>query len=411
MSTIPNRTPADLSATGSPAEDGSLPVRRVELVSVDEEDGPSIDLMELVVRFLAEWKLGLLVAFLTFVVASIYIFRVPAQYEATATILPKQAFAESNSLTTLFSGKLPEDLYTGLLKSRSVTDNVIRELDLAPKSGSWAGVRGGLEGALKVLVGADGLLRISVRDENAQKAMRVANAYLDGLNQQQQTMGMSQSVLNRQFYEQQLAQEKQALAAAEADLEQMQKSSGVIQAGAQTATGLGQIAGTRSQITGLEVQLAALLASATEQNPQVVTLRSQIARLEQEERTMEAGGGTGAGAPISAGRMPQVNLDYQRKQREVTFHEGLLNALASQFQNAKLTEAQAADAFQVVDYAIVPEVKSYPPRTKWYMLAAAGGVFMGGFFIVLVLIKRRVQADADYRRHMQTIRQNFGFRR
>ena len=42
-------------------------------------------------------------------------------------------------------------------------------------------------------------------------ATRIANAYLNGLHKQQQTMALSQSVLNRQFYEQQLDQEKASL--------------------------------------------------------------------------------------------------------------------------------------------------------------------------------------------------------
>lgn len=378
-----------------------------------EPEETSIDLFEVFVRIIAEWKYGLAAAIIVFIVGVICTLRIPPQFEATATILPKQSFAESNSLTTLFSGKRPADLYTGLLRSRSVTDNVIRELNLIKTEShqSWEGQRGALLASLTVVVGADGLVRLTVRNTDAQMAMRIANAYLNGLNQQQQTMALSQEVLNRKFYEQQLQIERDALIKAEKDLEQTQLSTGIIQAGSQTSAGLGQIAGLQGQIASMRVQLAGLLQSATEDNPQVKTLRSQIGQMQAQAHAMETATPTGAGAPIAAGRMPEANLEYQRKQREVTFHESQLNALALQAQNARLAEASSADAFQVVDYALAPEERSFPPRKTYLIASAIVGFVVGLLLMCLVLVKRKVQADADYQRHVQELRVIFGLAR
>lgn len=380
--------------------------------AVVEED-PSIDLLGLLVTFLAEWKIGLICGVLAFAAGATYTYLTKPQFVAVATILPKQTFAESNTVSTLFSGRHPEDLYSGLLRSRTVTDNVIRELGWIPPGSrqSWEDTRGFLNGSITTFVGTDGLLRIFARNGDAKMAMRIANAYLDGLNQQQQTMAMSQSALNRQFFQQQLDREREALTTAENDLATLQRRSGVIEAGTQTQIGLNQIAGTRSAITGLEVQLAALLQSATEDNPQVKTLRSQIEKLRAQEHTMEASGTSGTGAPTAAGRAPEVNLLIDRAQRQVRFHEGLLQSLSGQFQNARMAESASVDAFQVVDYAIEPERKAFPPRGLWLMFSVGFGVFMGALSIVFVLVKRRVQADLDYQRHMLEIRRNFRFRR
>jgi uncharacterized protein involved in exopolysaccharide biosynthesis len=377
------------------------------------EEEPSIDLFEILVRVLAEWRYGLAAAIVVFIAGVVYTLRIPPQFEATATILPKQSFAESNSLTTLFSGKRPADLYTGLLRSRSVTDNVIRELNLIKPDShqSWEGVRGALMASLTVAVGTDGLLRLTVRNTDAQMAMKIANAYLDGLNQQQQTMALSQEELNRKFYEQQLELEKEALVKAEKDLEQTQLSTGIIQAGSQSAAGLGQIAGLQGQIDSMKVQLAGLLQSETEDNPQIKTLRSQIAQMEVQQHNMQTSVPTGAGAPIPAGRIPEANLEYQRRQREVTFHEAQLNALALQAQNARLAEASSADAFQVVDYALAPEVRSFPPRKLYLIASALVASAAGLLFMVFILLKRKVQADPDYRRHMRELRAIFGLAR
>jgi len=382
-------------------------------VAAPSPDGPSIDLFELFVRFLANWKIGLIVSILVFIAGVAYTFHIRPQFEATAVILPKQTMAESNNLASFFGGRHPEDLYTGLLKSRSVTDNVIKELGLI-KPGSkadWEDQRAALLGSMTVLVGADGLLRITVRSPDAQMAMRIANAYLDGLHIQQQSMALQQSVLNRQFFEQQLDEEKDALTAAENDLEQTEKSSGIIEAQTQIQSGLGQIASVRNQITTRQVELAALLESETDENPQVKTLRSQIAQLEAQERTAEASGAIAPGAPPAAGRMPEANLEYERKQRAVKFHESLLTGLSSQYQNARLVEASSVDAFQVVDYAIAPERRSFPPRRTYLLFSAGLAVFLGVFAILFVMVKRKVQRDPDYQRHMLEIKKIFGLAR
>jgi tyrosine-protein kinase Etk/Wzc len=396
--------------TGYASPAGVLDPEQYQLQPSTDDDR-TIDLLELLVRFLAEWKIGLAWAAVTLAAGLIYTYKTPPQYEATAVILPKQTTGGANSLSMLFSGRGSEDLYTGLLRSRSVTDNVIRELGLAKPGQSWSAQRNALQGALTVIVAPDGLLRIMARSTDAQMAMKIANAYLDALHQQQQTMAMSQSVLNRQFYEAQLDQEKKALIAAEDNLEQAQKRSGIVAAGSQASAGLGRIESAQGQITSLQVQLAALLQSETEDNPQVKVLRSQIAQLQVQERQMEAGGQTAAGAAIPAGRMPEANLEFERLDREVKFHEGLLSSLSSQFQNARLVEASSVDAFQVVDYAIVPESKSYPPRKVWIIFSFLFAIAMGAVGIIFVLIKRKIQDDADYQRHMLTIRQNFGLRR
>ena len=385
----------------------------ITIQTEDPEDERTIDLLGLLVVFLAEWKIGFAIGLLTFIAGAAYTFHTRPQFVATATILPKESVEQSNSLSSLFSGRHPADLYSGLLRSRSVTDNVIRELNLIPPGSNQSreDVRGGLQGSMTVAAGADGLIRISVRSTDAKMAMKVANAYLNGLHSQQQTMALSQSVLNREFYEQQLDQEKQALASAENDLERTQKTSGIVSIGTQTQAGLGVIAAARSQITSLEVQLAALLQSETEENPQVKTLRSQIAQLRIQEQSMEASGTSGTGAPIAAGRMPAANLEFDRKQRAVKFHEGLLTSLSTQYQNALLVEASSVDAFQVVDYPIEPEHQSFPPRRLWLLFSAGFAIFSGAVAIFFVLVMRRIKADTDYQRHMLAIKRNFGLKR
>jgi uncharacterized protein involved in exopolysaccharide biosynthesis len=221
-------------------------------------------------------------------------------------------------------------------------------------------------------------------------------------------MELTQAVERRKFFEGQLVQERTELTAAEEDLANLQKRTGLVQPGTQTASDLGAIATARSDIDNRKVQLAALLESSTDQNPQVKTLRSQIAQLEANERALESSKGLSpAGAGVPAGEAPEMNLDYQRKQREVTFHETRMNALLTEYQSARLSEASSTSAFQVVDRAIPPERKSWPPRSIYMLFVIAFGLIAGAIGVVVKLVCRRIMTDPGHREQIEKLKNSF----
>ena len=66
---------------------------------------------------------------------------------------------------------------------------------------------------------------------------------------------------------------------------------------------------------------------------------------------------------MPVGKIPQAGLEYIRKYRDVKYHEALFEGLSKQFEAARLDEARAGGLVQVIDEAVVPERKSWPPRT------------------------------------------------
>lgn len=378
------------------------------------EEDETVDLLGLTARFVHEWRLGLLCALIVFLAGVVLTYTTTPLYEATASILPQQSRSDSNSLSALFSGKGPGDVFVGLLGSRSVADGVIDRAGLLAlyQTGSRERARRMLSGSTKVSSGLkDTLITVNVRNVNAGVAARIANAYVESLQAVQESMALSASTLQREFFEKQLGREKDALAAAETDLRKQQEVSGVVQVEAQTQLGLNAIANKQAQITALEVELAALLQSSTEQNPQVRTLRSEINQLEEQERKLEGNGGTAnAGAAPGAGRMPEVNLEYARRLREVRYHETVLTALSNQFQNARLSEAGSATLFQVVDRAVAPEQKSWPPRRLFLLLSLAFATVAGVAAVGIKLLLRRLRSDPRNLEHLRTMRGSFGAR-
>lgn len=373
-----------------------------------EQDERGVDLLALAIALASEWRLGAKAFLIAFVLLVALIFFLSPQYVATAVILPEGGHSTTSSLSSLFATSGPGGLYMGLLNSRSVQDEVIDRADLMRvfKTSSRETARDILVDKSTFKAGTDSLLTISVKDRRAKIAAGITNAYLQSLRDLNNRMNLEQSAETRDFFKEQIEDERNQLANAETQLETTEQRTGIVQPEAQTQIGLNAIAAVRAQITQLQVQMAALLRGATSQNPQVQRLQSQIAQLQSEEHAMEQGSSSApAGAAPPAQQLPKTNLDVLRAQREVTFHNALVTALAGQFETARGIEEEARPEFQVVDRAIVPEHKAWPPRRLFLIAAIVLSCIVALIAIVLRLAWRRIERDPEHREQLAQLRQ------
>jgi tyrosine-protein kinase Etk/Wzc len=377
-----------------------------------EESERGIDVFAVAVAMLSEWRLGVAAFAVVTLLCLGLILVLKPQYVATAVLLPQEGRADPTGLASLFSNHGPGQLYMGLLQSRTVQYDVVERANLLQvfHVSSMEQAREILNAKSSFAVGVDTLVTVSIRDGNAQYAAKIANSYLDALQNLNRTMAKQQGSQTTDFFEGQLNHEREQLAMAEQELASTQKQTGVVAPDAQTQIGLSAIAAIRAEISSRREQLTVLLQSETEQNPQVQTLRSQIVQLEAQERQMEGSGGSPAGAALPAGQMPQNNLDMARAQRDVKYHETLVTSLSSQFETARLNEAFARSAFQVVDRAVVPERKAWPPRKPFFLAGLAFGAIMGIVAIVAKLTWRRIAADPEHQAQLVQLRKAFGSR-
>jgi uncharacterized protein involved in exopolysaccharide biosynthesis len=283
-----------------------------------------------------------------------------------------------------------------LLQSRSVSEVVIDQahlLDLFHTSSREKAITA-LQDKTTITSGTDSIVTIKVKDPSAKEAALIANAYLIGLEHLNTVMSQDASRQAKEFFQTQLQQEKDDLGKAETELAQTQKQTGIIQPETQTLLGLNAIAATRNQITALEVQLAALLQSDTEENPQVRLLRSQIAQLQASESKLEMGSSaTPVGAAPSAGQMPESNLDFLRAQRDVRYHDAIVSGLSNQYEVARLSEDVSRPNFQIVDRAVVPEFKSWPPRRLLVLFGLVMGLILAFVVVAAKLVYFRLVND------------------
>lgn len=364
-----------------------------------------MDLLEAVQIVLLRKKTVVGFVFAFGILAALAVLWLKPTYTAKATFLPPNSMSASTSLfPTQIAGigsaggmlgilKDPSMIYIGVLESREVADDLIQHFHLQNvyKTRKLSQTETALAAHTKFLPAKDSLITISVEDHDPQRAADIANEYLKELTKQNDRLVLTEAGQRRVFFEQQLKNEKDLLTDAEVALTRVEEQTGMIRPGGQTELQISMIAQTQASISNLEIELGALLQGATEQNPEVIRLRSQIAGLEEQESNLENSKikeHTG-NVMVPTSKVPALTLEYVRQQREVQYHEALYGVLLRQYESARLDESGSAPLIQIVDSAQVPDTKSGPHRMFLVLLASLFGGILGAMWVILPIVWAR----------------------
>jgi tyrosine-protein kinase Etk/Wzc len=288
--------------------------------------------------------------------------------------------------------KSPTETFLGVLSSRTVADHLIERFHLqkAYRKRTLVDSRLSLAHHTRIEITRGSLIRISVEDRNVERAVAVANGYVDELYHMNQKLALTTGAQRRLFLEQQLASERIALGHAEDDFTKLEQKTGVIRLADQAEITMRSVAEIRAAMSAKEVQVEMLRKTATEQNSTLQGLEGEIAALRGQLNKAESTTPTeNDNYFLSIGRIPTAGLEYVRAERELRYHEALFEMLARQYEAARLAESEAPPLIQVVDPAIVPDKRSWPPRTLLVLLAMLASAIA---FTCGVLLKARWNA-------------------
>jgi uncharacterized protein involved in exopolysaccharide biosynthesis len=367
------------------------------------------DLIELLLALARGKKAILKVTITAALLATIVSFLLPKTYTATSTILPPQQkqsalnsmLGQIGAIAGLSGGDLglrnPDDVFVAMLTSRTIGDNLINRFDLqkAYRVKRYQDAEKKLRQNSEVIATKEGLISISVTDRDPKRAAEIANAYVQQLYNVNQNLAITEASQRRLFYEQQIKAEQRQLSSAELALTQVQEKSGLLQPEAQARAIIGGIADLRAQVATHEVQLQTMRSYATPNNPdlkraetELAGMRGQLAKLEHSNAA--AGNGNLA---IPARQMPEAELEYLRRSREVKYHEALYEFLGKQLEAARIDEGQNAILIQVVDTAVAPERKSGPKRLLIVVVSTMAAFLVACLAVLLIEALRRKHQD------------------
>lgn len=366
-----------------------------------EKEG-GIDVLDLLLVLARNKRTLLGIPFLVAVIVAGLSLTMKNVYTATARALPPQQ-SSSSSLALLAQmggpaallgsavGARNADLYASMLKGNTIADRVIDSFKLRDRyeKETLVDTRKVLASRTQITAGRDGIISVSVDDNDPDVAAQIANAFVEELQELVQQLAISEASQRRLFFEQQVAKAREQLAAAEMDLKKTQEKTGLIRLDEQGKAIIEAIARVRAEIAAREVQLAVARSYATDTNPELILIQQQLVGLRAELAKLAKSGGD-ADMIIPTEKVPEAGLEYVRKLRDLKYNEAMFEVLSKQYEIARLDEARDAAIVQFVDRATPPDRKSKPYRSL-IVLAMA---FITGVLTLLWVLFREAAARA-----------------
>ena len=325
----------------------------------------------------------------------------PNYYTATARILPPQQNSSSaaallgqlGGLATAGAGGIagirnPNDLYVGMMKSRTVADRMIERFELKQyfEEESQNRTRQRLTKVSWIAAGKDGIISVAVEARDPKLAAALANAYVEELFRLTSVLAITEASQRRLFFERQVTKTREELVMAEKAAREAMEKGGLVIADAQGRSLIESSGRLRAQVTAKEIQIGTMQAFAATTNPDLMLAKRELEMLQRELARLEGGVGS---TTISGDRSPTT--DSVRLLREVRYKEALVELLTKQLEAAAIDESRDVSLMQILDSAVAPDEPSSPKLTSPILFSSlAIFLLLAGFILVRDALGRRV---------------------
>jgi tyrosine-protein kinase Etk/Wzc len=385
-------------------------------------DKGDIDIVEFMITLAKHKKLLIGLPAVVAVLSLIISLILPNTYKASAKLLPpQQAQSSAAALLSQLGGvasvaagaagiKNPNDIYIGMLKSRTVADRLVAQYNLKKvyDTDLQEIARTKLGMNTVIAAGKDGLITIEVEDRDQRLVAKLANSYVDQLMELSKTLAVTEASQRRVFYEGQLEAAKDNLAKAEMSLKGSLDTRGVISVDSESRAIVETVGRLRAQVSAKEIQLNSMRAFVTESNPNFKRTEEELASLRSELSKLE--NGRGSAGVAGTGAVNPSGFENIKLLRDVKYYQMLYELLAKQYEAARLDEAKNPSIVQVLDSAIEPERKSKPHRAIIVVLSTLGAFFLAILWAFVSEAKKKTLASEDAAAKWQELKSHLRFK-
>jgi uncharacterized protein involved in exopolysaccharide biosynthesis len=375
-----------------------------ELRAANERSAAHLRLLWERRRFLLRWTM------IGFALSLVTAVLIPSRYEATTQLMPPDnqtgsGLAMLSAVTGRSAGlgavagdllgvKNSGALFVGVLQSRTVRDRLSEQFKLSDvyRTSRIEDTRQAL--AEHTGISDDhksGIISITVTDHDPQRAAAMASTYVKELDRLVAEVSTSAARRERIFLEDRLLTVKQDLDVSATKFSEFASKNTAIDIPAQGKAMVEAAATLQGQLIAAESELHGLEAIYTDQNVRVKALRARVSELRTQ--LGKIGGEAGAAGALSPKsdpslypsirQLPLLGVTYADLYRKTKIQETVFELLTQQYELAKVQEAKEIPSVKVLDTAVVPTKKSYPPRgaftvtgTALFLLGACVWIFV-----------------------------------
>lgn len=345
------------------------------------------------------WRAGLC----AFLVSVLIAFLIPVRYQSVTRLMPPDdqsssglgmlaAMAGSSGGAGGLAGlagdllgvKSSGDLFIGILGSDTIQDDLINQFQLTREYRDSKIEDARRDLSERTSISADrksGIISIAVTDHDPKRAAAMAQAYVSELNVLVAQLSTSSARRERIFLEGRIQKVKADLDSAEQNFSVFASKNTAIDIPEQGKAMVDAAATLQGQLIAAQAELSGLQQIYTDNN---VRVRSAEAHVEELQKKLNELGGTGTQSDLehsdslypSIRKLPLLGVTYADLYRQTKIQETVYGLLTQQFELAKVQEAKEIPTVKVLDPALVPTQKSFPPRAVIAILGTMLGVML-----------------------------------
>jgi len=326
------------------------------------------------------------VTFASFLAAFAFVLVSGNMYESRALLLPPveeggegvlSAWMTKLNLPSIVApssaGSTSASILGDIIGSRRLREMIIDSLSLREhfKTKSLDEALRALSARTSTSVTGTGLIHLSVRDKDPAYALRIADAYITGLDSLSRFLQYSRAEQTRKFMSGQLATYRERIGAARREIAAFQGKHNIVDFDEQVRGAIGVAAELKIKAVqaGIERDLIKEYSYANS-----LEFKRKNAEYEGLMRQLESiMNGDSAGAVfIPLDRMPALVQVHARMERDLEVNERVYAYLLERYEEANMDKARTTPVVQVVDEPNLPEKPS--GRPKWLIVLVVTAV-------------------------------------
>jgi capsule polysaccharide export protein KpsE/RkpR len=282
-------------------------------------------------------------------------------------------------------------LFVGIIGSETVQDRLIEQFNL----------RKGIFGTSKIEdarlylaehtdVSEDrksGIITIDVTDRDPKRSAAMARAYVNELDRLVAQVSTSSARRERIFLEERLKTVKAELDTTAKNFSNFASKNTAIDIPAQGKAMVEAAAALQGRLIAAQAELSGLQQIYTANNVRVRSAAARVSELQQ--KLNELGGGDAQGNTKetdslypSIRKLPVLGVTYADLFLQTKIQATVFELLTQQYELAKVQEAKEIPSVKVLDAAVVPTKKSFPPRLLLTILGTMTGFAVAAMWVL-----------------------------
>ncbi|MHB8930992.1 MAG: GumC family protein [Melioribacteraceae bacterium] len=346
--------------------------------------------------------------------ATTYALLSPKWYKSTASVFPAEktdllsslsgltslakGFSAGRGLAALAGSSSESDKYIAIIKSATITNDVIKKFDLRKEyeyeNDFYEKVVKEWQSNLEVEIQDEGNLTISVYDKNPQKAADIVNYLVEKLNAINTELGVQNAKANRIFVEKRYFQNVDDITNLESAMKAFQQKYGVIAVPQQIEATVKSMSSIYVDLYKKEIELNVLKQTYGENHPLTANAKIELNELQKKIDQLNAGTDSSqkdVNLLIPFKKAPELGNEYLKIYRNLEIQYKIIEFIQPLYEQAKIEEVRNTPSVLVLDKAAPAERKSKPKIALYLLLAFVISTSIGFIIIIIIEGTRRLR--------------------